>query len=452
VQRSRGLHHRPESAARRRAVSGAPLRLPDEIARQIADPRAYADWDRLHETLARVRREWPFARADLPDYPPFWVASRLADIREVASRNTEFLSGQGGLLSHDQLASERRRGAGQLFRSIVVMNEPEHAKYRALTQSWFQRAPLRRFEAKIRDLARRSVARIGELGSEFDFAQEIAAHYPLLVILAILGVPEADEPFLLRLTREYFGNADAELSRGQTARSGVEALATTRAVIEEATKYFSELAAERRRAPRDDLASVVANSSIDGVPVGDVDAMGYFVTVAFAGHDTTSSSVTGALWALAERPGELARVKRDLALVPSLVEEAVRWTTPIHQFVRRAACEAEVAGQRVARGERVALCFPSGNRDEAVFPDPFEFRADRAPNRHVGFGFGAHACLGVHLARIEMAILFEELLPRIESLELAGEPKRTVSNFVGGPRSLPVRIALRACGGLRPSG
>jgi len=209
-----------------------------------------------------VRREWPFARADLPDYPPFWVASRLADIREVASRNTEFLSGQGGLLSHDQLASERRRGAGQLFRSIVVMNEPEHAKYRALTQSWFQRAPLRRFEAKIRDLARRSVARIGELGSEFDFAQEIAAHYPLLVILAILGVPEADEPFLLRLTREYFGNADAELSRGQTARSGVEALATTRAVIEEATKYFSELAAERRRAPRDDLASVVANSSI----------------------------------------------------------------------------------------------------------------------------------------------------------------------------------------------
>jgi cytochrome P450 len=443
VQRSGGIHHRPEPAARRRAVSGSALRLPDEIARQIADPRSYAEWDGLHETLVRVRREWPFARAELPDYPPFWVASRLADIREVSSRNTEFLSGQGGLLTNDQLASERRRGAGQLFRSIVVMNEPEHAKYRALTQSWFQRAPLRRFEPKIRDLARRCVAQIAELGSEFDFAQEIAAHYPLLVVLAILGVPEADEPFILRLTCEYFGNADAELSRAETTRSGVEAIASTRAVIEEATKYFAELAAERRRTPRDDLASVVANGVIDGAPVGDVDAMGYFVTVAFAGHDTTSSSVTGALWALAERPGELARVQRDPGLVPGLVEEAVRWTTPIHQFVRRAGRDAEVAGQRVAKGERVVLCFPSGNRDEAVFEDPFEFRADRSPNRHIGFGFGAHACLGVHLARIEMAILFEELLPRIASLELAGEPRRTVTNFVGGPRSLPVRVRLR---------
>ena len=130
----------------------------------------------------------------------------------------------------------------------------------------------------------------------------------------------------------------------------------------------------------------------------------------------------------------------------------MRWTTPIHQFVRRAACDAEVAGQRVAKGERVVLCFPSGNRDEEVFPDPFEFRADRSPNRHIGFGFGAHACLGVHLARIEMAILFEELLPRIASLELAGEPKRTVTNFVGGPKSLPVRMRLRhRQGGQRPT-
>jgi cytochrome P450 len=390
-----------------------------------------------------VRREHPFARAELSDYPPFWVASKLAELREVAGRHREFRSGQGGLLTHEQLASERARGAGQLFRSIVVMNEPEHAKYRELTQGWFQRAPLRRFEPRIRDLARRHVDRLAALGAECDFASEIAAHYPLLVVMAILGVPEEDEAFVLRLTREYFGHADEELSRGQTARSPVEGIATTRAVIEEATKYFAELSAQRRRAPRDDLASVVANGRIDGEPVGDVDAMGYFVTVAFAGHDTTSSCVSGAIWALAERPDQLALVQRDLSLVPRLVEEAVRWTTPIHQFVRRAACDAEVAGRRVAKGERVVLCFPSANRDEEVFPDPFAFRADRSPNRHVGFGFGAHACLGVHLARIEMGIFFEELLPRIASLELAGEPKRTVTNFVGGPKSLPVRIRLR---------
>src|SRR5262249_47540672 len=180
-----------------------------------------------------------------------------------------------------------------------VMNEPEHAKYRNLTQSWFQRAPLRRFEPRIRALARRCVDRLAALGGECDFAQEIAAHYPLLVVMAILGVPEEDAPFILRLTREYFGHADAELSRGRTAASPEASIASTRAVIEEAAKYFSELSADRRRAPRDDLASVVANGRIDGAPVGDVDAMGYFVTVAFAGHDTTSSSVTGALWALA---------------------------------------------------------------------------------------------------------------------------------------------------------
>jgi cytochrome P450 len=178
------------------------------------------------------------------------------------------------------------------------------------------------------------------------------------------------------------------------------------------------------------------------VPIGDVDAMGYFVTVAFAGHDTTASSLAGALWALAERPAQLALVQRDPALVPSLVEEAVRWTTPIHQFVRRAARDAEVAGQHVARGDRVVLLFPSGNRDEDVFDAPFEFRANRQPNRHIGFGFGAHACLGVHLARIEMAIMLEELLPRIASLEVAGEPRRTVTNFVGGPKSLPLRFRL----------
>jgi cytochrome P450 len=425
-----------------RAMSRAAT-LPDDVARTIADPRSYAEWDGLHRTLATVRRECPFARAELDEYPPFWVASTVDDIRDVAGRNEEFLSGLGGLMTKEALAFQIESGAGQQFRSIVGMNEPDHKKYRALTQAWFQLKSLRRFEEQIRAIARRYVDRLAAAGGECDFVGKVAVHYPLLAVMAILGVPEDDEPFILRLTREFFGNADDELNRGGMARTPVEAVAAQREVVDDANRYFRKLSADRRGEPTDDLASVIANGEVDGAPISDLDAMGYYITVSFAGHDTTSSSIAGAVWALAERPEQLTQLQRDPTLVPSLVEEAVRWTTPIHQFVRIAAHDASVAGQAVRKGDLVVLCFPSGNRDEHAFDDPFTFRADRQPNKHVGFGFGAHMCLGVHLARMEMTIFFEELLPRLASLELAGTPRRTVTNFVGGPKSLPIRFEVR---------
>jgi cytochrome P450 len=183
---------------------------------------------------------------------------------------------------------------------------------------------------------------------------------------------------------------------------------------------------------------------IDGKPIEDREAMGYYITVAFAGHDTTSSSVSGALWALSEQPDQLKRVQSDLSLSPSLVEEAIRWTTPVHQFVRVAAQDHEVRGQKVRKGDRVILCFPSGNRDEEIFTDPFEFQVDRKPNRQIAFGYGAHMCLGMHLARMEMSIFFQELLPRLERVELAGKPRRTITNFVGGPKAVPIRFSMRS--------
>jgi cytochrome P450 len=212
--------------------------------------------------------------------------------------------------------------------------------------------------------------------------------------------------------------------------------------IAEVSDYFRAITEDRRRNPADDLASVIANGRIDGERLPEPDSLGYYITIAFAGHDTTSSSVAGGLWALAERPSELAKVKTDPALIPSLVEESIRWTTPVYQFVRLASRDAEVRGQTVAKGEQVALCFPSGNRDEDAFDDPFAFRADRQSNRHVAFGYGPHQCLGMHLARMEMAIFFETLLPRLNTLELAGEPRRTTTNFVGGPKTLPIRYSI----------
>jgi cytochrome P450 len=411
-------------------------RLPDDLARAVAEPAAYADLDAWHEQLRRVRRDHPFARAELPDYAPFWVAAKFDDIQAIARQNEVFLSGMGALVP--QKMADKVGSEAQGFRSVVGMNAPEHLKYRLLTQAWLAPKNIKALEDGMRALARRFVDRMAEAGGEIDFARDVAAHYPLLVVMSILGVPPEDEPMMLRLTQEYFGNSDEELAR-RRAMTPEETAAGLMETIAEVSDYFRRVTAERRRQPADDLASVIANAQIDGAPLPERDSLGYYITIAFAGHDTTSSSVAGGLWALAERPQELAKVQADPSLIPSLVEESIRWTSPVYQFVRVAARDAEVRGQTVTAGEQIVLCFPSGNRDEDAFEGPFAFRADRKSNRHVAFGYGPHQCLGMHLARMEMGIFFEELLPRLRSLELAGAPRRTTTNFVGGPKSLPIR-------------
>lgn len=417
-------------------------KLPDDLARIVADPHSYADWDNLHVALSEIRKSHPFARAEIEGYNPFWVASKFDDIQTVARTNDVFLSGLGGLQDNATIEYAMKAGIGQMFRSIVAMNEPDHMKYRKLTQAWFQPKSLRPLEDSIRGIARRQVDRLIAAGGECDFVAEVAVHYPLLVVMSILGVPEEDEPMMLRLTQQYFGNNDDDLNRDRAKPTPEQAAAMLREVIGEANCYFKNISDDRRRNPQGDLASVVANSVIDGVPISDMDAMGYYITAAFAGHDTTSSSTAGGVWALCEHPDQLARVKADPTLIAGLVEESIRWTTPVHQFVRMAVADHEVRGQTVRKGDWVVLCYPSGNRDEDVFEDPFKFRIDRAPNKHIAFGYGAHMCLGMHLARMEMRIFFEELLPKLETLELAGTPRRTVTNFVGGPKSVPIRYRL----------
>lgn len=329
-----------------------------------------------------------------------------------------------------------------MFRSIVAMNEPDHMKYRMLTQAWFQPKNLKPLEENIRAIARRHVERLAAAGGECDFVKEVAVHYPLLVVMSILGVPEEGEPMMLRLTQQYFGNNDEDLNLKHEKPTPEQAATMLREVIGEANAYFKKISDDRRRNPTGDLVSVVANSVIDGKPISDLDAMGYYITAAFAGHDTTSSSTAGGVWALCEHPDQFAKAKADPSLIPALVEKSIRWTTPIHQFVRMAAADHEVRSQTVRKGDWVVLCFPSGNRDEEVFDEPFRFRIDRTSNKHISFGYGAHMCLGMHLARMEMRIFFEELLPRLDALELAGIPRRTVTNFVGGPKSVPIRYRM----------
>ena len=412
----------------------------------VVDPKAHADPSRLNAAFAWLRKNEPLALAELPGFDPFRIVSKHADILEVSRDNSLFPYGAfpSTLAPHQAVERGREaRAAGRpLIYTLVQMDEPDHMKYRALTQAWFMPQNIRKLEGRIRELAREAVARMEALGGECDFVEEVALHFPLRVIMEILGVPRADEPRMLKLTQELFGATDPDLRR-----SGGDETPETRQLDVQATmmdffNYFKILTEDRKARPRDDVASTIANATIDGQPISDLDAVSYYLIVATAGHDTTSSSTAGAMWALAERPAELAKIRANLGLIPGLVDESIRWTTPVRHFMRSAAADTTLRGQAIAKGEWLMLCYPSGNRDEEVFEDPYEFRADRSPNRHLAFGYGAHLCLGQHLAKMEMRILWEELLPRLKSVELAGEAKLSEANFVNGPKALPIRYAL----------
>jgi cytochrome P450 len=424
----------------------ADARIPDAIAAPLADPKAYAD-ARIHETYAWLRANNPLGWAEIEGFDPFWVVTKHADILEVSRQNDLFHnSGRQEVLTDratDRHIREITGGSPHLVRSLVQMDAPDHPQYRALTQSWFMAASLRRIEARIRAIARDAVDKMAACGDACDFVAQIALHYPLHVVMEILGVPEEDEPRMLRLTQEIFGPADPdnrrEVTNDQEAAVVAEGL---RAVLADFYAYFGALSADRRANPREDLATVIATSQIDGKPIPEFEALSYYVIVATAGHDTTSSSTATALWALCENPAEFAKVKADPTLIPGLIEEALRWGTPVKHFMRTATADTELRGRRIAKGDWLMLCYASANRDEEVFDDPFTFRADRRPNKHLAFGYGGHVCLGQHLAKLEMRILFEELLARLQSVELAGAPVLSQAVFVNGPKTLPIRFRM----------
>ncbi|MFN3521751.1 MAG: cytochrome P450 [Phenylobacterium sp.] len=428
-----------------RRMTLSDTRIPGEIAANLVDPAAYAD-ARIHDSYRWLRANAPLSVAEPDGFDPFWVVTRHADILEISRQNGLFLSGARSptLVSADVDAKVRAAmgGSPHLLRTLIHMDAPDHPKYRAMTQAWFMPQNLRGLEDRIRQIARTSVDKMLATGGECDFVRQVALHYPLHVVMEILGVPEEDEPRMLTLTQELFGAADPELSRKDAPPPDPMA-ALSQGVIADFYAYFSRLSADRRANPRGDLASVIANSQVDGQPISELEAMSYYIIVATAGHDTTSSSTGGALWALAERPGELAKLQADPSLIPGLVEESIRWTTPVKTFMRTVAEDTEFEGRKLAKNDWMMLCYASGNRDESVFEDPDEFRVDRKPNKQLAFGYGAHLCLGQHLARMEMRILWEELIPRLKTLELAGEPKMSQATFVNGPKTLPIRFTIQ---------
>ncbi|MFA9200646.1 MAG: cytochrome P450 [Cypionkella sp.] len=405
-------------------ATAAPNVAPHEVARQVIDPAAYAGWDPLLDTFDWLREHMPVARIEpgpeAPNlFPPFWLITRYDDVMRISKDNATFLNNPRtvvfSLTDGIEFAKAFSGGSEHMVASLVTFDAPIHMKYRKLTQEWFMPKNLRGLEGEIRAIAKGAVDRLLAAGPECDFVKTVAAPYPLHVVMQILGVPEEDEARMLTLTQQMFGGQDEDLNQSGMKDLPPEVITQIVAgAVKDFEAYFARLTAEKRARPTGDVASTIANATVDGAPLNDRDMMGYYIIVAAAGHDTTSASTAGAKLALAQDPEQWARVRADRSLLPGIVEEAIRWTSPVQHFMRTAACDTEVGGQAIAAGDWLMINYVAANHDPAQFPEPRRFDAARSPNRHLAFGAGAHQCLGLHLARLEMRLLFEELLDRVE--------------------------------------
>ncbi|TVT17550.1 cytochrome P450 [Amycolatopsis acidiphila] len=391
-----------------------------------------------------LRENRPVGLAKLDGFDPVWLISKHADIMEVEKQPELFTSGVENPILNDQASDAFIRsinnGTVRAIDMVTYMDPPEHTKMRGVTAQWFMPRNLRTFEERIRGLARAAVDKLLESDGRVDIVQDFALRFPLHVIMTLLGVPESDEPRMLKLTQELFGANDPEQQRDDVKLEPDVAARMWMAAVGDFYAYFSGLSDHRRANPADDLLSVIANAKVDGEYLSESLCNGYYLAIATAGHDTTSSTISGAMRAFAEFPEELKRVREDLSLIPSLVDEAIRWVAPVKHFMRAASRDTTLHGQEIKSGDRLMLCYPSGNRDEDVFDSPDVFDVTRKPNRHISFGYGPHMCLGQHVAKLEMRILFEELIPRLKSVDLTGDPKLSQANFVGGLTRLPVQF------------
>ena len=411
-----------------------------EDFKKIAYPETYADEKELHDIFTFMRKEDPVSWVEPNQFRPFWAITKHEDIIEIEKQNELFINDPRTTLMDiptEDAIKEFTGGSHLLVRSLVHMDNPDHQLYRSLTQKWFAPPNLESLKKDIRNIAKEYVNKMVDHGNECDFAKDVAIFYPLRVIMSILGVPKEDEPRMLRLTQELFGGRDEDMIRDESETSSESN------TITDFFEYFNALTEDRRKNPTNDVSSVIANAKINDEQLGHLEAMSYYIIIATAGHDTTSSSTAGGILALIENPDQLSKLKNNPSLMTSAVEETIRWVTPVKNFFRTATQNYDLKDREIKKDDSILLCYPSGNRDEEIFDDPFKFKVDRSPNRHLAFGHGAHLCLGKYLAKIEMEIFYEELFKKIDNIQLNGEPEWVKASFVSGLKSLPIKYTLQ---------
>ena len=418
--------------------------IPSHIAQKLVTPSAYASSE-IHEAYSWLRENAPLAVASPVGFDPFWVVTKHEDILHISRNNDIFPSGARATVLGPKDHIDRvmhLTGGPNLVRTIIQMDGQDHRKYRNLTHSWFAPGSIRRRDNAISSLAEEAVQKLVKFGGNCDAVIDVGLEYPLRVVMDILGVPDEEMPRMLKLTQELFGPQDPDNQRQDIDSCDQSYSASVRSAVSDFNEFFNNISIDRRENPRDDLATLIANAEINGEPIGEIEAASYYMIVASAGHDTTSYSLATGMWALATVPGLFRQLKERAELIPQFIEEVIRWTSPVKTFMRSAREDVELRGQKIASGDWIALCYASGNRDEEIFDRPFEFDINRKPNAQLSFGYGAHNCVGQHLARLELRRFFDVILRRLESIELDGEPQLTQSWFVNGFKSLPIRYVV----------
>jgi cytochrome P450 len=403
----------------------------DPTTLDVASPEHYERNGYPHPEWTWLRRHAPVFWYDRPNVEPFWAITKHADIIEISKQPELFLNAPRLAVFTRDLPPPPEG----TVRHLLNMDPPEHASYRRLASGWFTPRAIRGMDEKVARVTREVLDAAAE-SSAGDFVQDISARITIAVIAEMLGIPRPDWDRLFRWTNEIIAPQDPEFSRGQAAED------TIMGARIELFSYFNELVERRRAEPTDDIVSVIANGRLKDAPLPTVELLSYYLLLVVAGNETTRNAMTGGLLAFLEHPSEWQKLRADRALVDSAVEECVRWTTPVIQFTRTATRDYTIRGTTIRKGQAVCLFYPSANRDEDVFADPFAFRIDRDPNPHIAFGMGEHLCLGAHLARLELRHAFGQLRERLEQCELAGAVERVRSSFVGGIKHAPMKWTI----------
>lgn len=403
----------------------------------------YAQNGYPHPEWTRLRREDPVHWTNPPMYRPFWSITKHADITEVSTQPERFRSAGRFILFPDLPGVDSRMlEENPPLRMLVNMDPPEHRDFRKLVSTWFTPRAIQRLEARLEDITTEVFDELAKDGGIYDcdFVRDVAAIQPLRMITEILGIPREREQFVLRVTNENFGIEDPEFQRaGETPEERL-------AFLPEAFAYLSEITEDRRKSPRNDLSTVLANATINGQPVPTFELFSLYFLVMVAGHDTTRNAISSGMLALLEHPDEFEKLRNNPALIETGADEIVRWTTPVNHFSRTATEDYELRGKTIKKGDSLALFYASANRDEEIYDDPFEFRLDRDPNPHLGFGVGEHFCLGAHLARLDLKVFFRQLAERVETIELSAPVERLAASFVGGAKHMNVRYRFKRRG------
>lgn len=384
-----------------------------------------------YAAFERLRREAPVAWCPEPpgdDFdggPGFWVVSRHADVAEVSKRPDTFSSHVGGT----SVRSFEGRDLAAVQQMMLNIDPPEHSNIRKIISRAFTPRTVQAMEDSITAHAQAVIASLGA-GGEMDLVTRFSAEMPLLVLADILGVPAADRHLLFDWTNRMVGFDDPAAGDRASYVSAFMELFT----------YAADLTREKRAHPTGDVWSMIVNAEVDGDRLSDDDLDRFFQLLVIAGNETTRNLLNGFVLTMSQHPDQMLKLRANADLLPSAIEEVLRWHPPILQFRRTAIADYELAGVQIKAGDKVVICYASANRDESVFDSPHVFDIARAQNPHLSFGIGEHFCLGNAVARLEAKVLLGQLLERFEAIEIIGDPVRLRSNFVNGITELPVRL------------